>query len=112
LRSRPLGLEAKRYQLIAEMERLALLKHEQRNLNEDWNEEENRRQTEAARQKRAAAERKTEEIKAARSEAALATERAEHARADVEMRTGLVTEIEQRERSLQELRIRSRWLRR
>jgi DNA repair exonuclease SbcCD ATPase subunit len=97
-------LEAKRDQLFAEMERLARLKRELRHLNEDWNGEENSRQTGAARQNRAAAERKTEEIKTALSDAALATERAERARADVEMRAGLVTEIEQGERSVQELR--------
>jgi DNA repair exonuclease SbcCD ATPase subunit len=96
-------LEVKRDQLFAEMERLGRLKRELRNLKEDWNREENARQTEATRQKRAAAERKTEEIKTARSNAALATERGERARAEVEMRAGLVTEIEQRERSLQEL---------
>jgi len=96
-------LEQKRNHLVAEMKRLASLRRELRNLNEDWNREENSRQTEAARQKLAAAERKIEEIKTARSEAALATERAEHAKTDVEMRAGLVTEIQQRERSLQEL---------
>jgi hypothetical protein len=40
----------------------ALVRRELRNLNADWNWEDNARQTEAARQKLAAAERKTEEI--------------------------------------------------
>jgi energy-coupling factor transporter ATP-binding protein EcfA2 len=96
-------LAAKQNHLLAEMERLASLKRELRNLNGDWNGEENARQTEAARQKRAAAEMRTEEIKTARSEAALAGERAEHARSEVEVRAGLLTDVERRERSLQEL---------
>jgi DNA repair exonuclease SbcCD ATPase subunit len=96
-------LEAKRDQLFAEMERLARLERELWNLNEHWSGEENARQTEAARQKRAATQRKTEEGKTARSDAALAIERAKRARADVKMRAGLVTEIEQREPSLQDL---------
>jgi len=96
-------LEAKRNRLFAEMERLTSLKRELRNLTEDWNKEENRHDTEAAHQKRAAAERKTEEIRSARSDATLATERGEHARAEVNIRAGLITEIEQHERSLHEL---------
>ncbi len=96
-------LEAKRDRLFAEMERLTSLKRELRNLNEDWNKEENRHHTEAARKKRAAAERKTEEIRTARSDATLATERGERARADVNIRASLITEIEQRGRPVQEL---------
>jgi energy-coupling factor transporter ATP-binding protein EcfA2 len=64
-------LEAKRNRLFAEMENLASLNRELRNLDEDWNREDNTRQTKEAREKRAAAERKLEELKSARSNAAL-----------------------------------------
>jgi DNA repair exonuclease SbcCD ATPase subunit len=86
-------LDAKRDQLFEQMERLAELKRELRNLEADWDDEENRRETEAVRAKRAAAERKAEEIKTAQSEATLAGERAQRARADVEARAALVAEI-------------------
>jgi hypothetical protein len=96
-------LEAKRHRLLAETERLTSLKRDLQNLNEDCNNEENRRHIEAARQKRTAAERKTEEIRTARSDAVLATERCDRARAEVNIRAGLITEIEHRKRSLQDL---------
>ncbi len=72
-------LEAKRTKLFEEMERLAGLKRDLRNLNEDWNEGENALQIATARQKRAEAERRAEEIKAARSAAELAMDKANNA---------------------------------
>jgi DNA repair exonuclease SbcCD ATPase subunit len=97
-------LEAKRNQLFAEMEHLASLNRELRNLDVDWNREDNTRQTKEAREKRAAAERKLEEHKSARSNATLAIERAERARADVEARTSLIGKIHQHKRYLEDLK--------
>jgi DNA repair exonuclease SbcCD ATPase subunit len=96
-------LETKRIRLFAEMENLASLNRELRNLDQDWNRDDNTRQIEVAREKRAAAERKLEELKTARSSATLAIERAERARADVELRSSLIGKIHGRKRSLEEL---------
>jgi DNA repair exonuclease SbcCD ATPase subunit len=106
LRDRIALLEAKRAKLFDEMERLTSLKHELRNLEADWNGEEHAKQVVAARQKRAEAERKAEEIKAARTAAELASERAERARTETEKRTRLVVEMNQIQKSVADLRLR------
>jgi DNA repair exonuclease SbcCD ATPase subunit len=97
-------LEAKRDRLLAGMARLVSLRRELRSLNEDWNKEENEHRIEIAYQKRTAAERKSEEIKTARSNAALARERAERARAESDIRASLIADIERRDASLRNFR--------
>jgi energy-coupling factor transporter ATP-binding protein EcfA2 len=96
-------LDTKRNQLLADMDRLTSLKRELWNLNQDWSSEEYACRIEAARRKRASAEKRNEEVKAARSDATLATERAARAKAEVKTRVGLITEIEQREGALRDL---------
>jgi DNA repair exonuclease SbcCD ATPase subunit len=97
-------LEAKQKQLFEEMESLASLKRELRHLDEDWDEEANRRRTAAAREKCSVALRKAERIKTARSEATLAAERAKRARADADARAALAADIGPLERVVDELR--------
>jgi DNA repair exonuclease SbcCD ATPase subunit len=97
-------LEAKRNHLYAEMERLAGLRRDLQNLEADWDGEENKRQTDAARKKHAEAEKRAEQIRTAQSEAALATERSQRARARVEARMALVAEIGELEVTVGDLR--------
>jgi energy-coupling factor transporter ATP-binding protein EcfA2 len=100
-------LEAKRTKLFEEMERLASLKRDLRNLNEDWNEEENAQQIATARQECAEAERKVEEIKAVRSAVELAAEKARNAAAKARQRADLIAEINLIEMAVQKLRLRA-----
>ena len=107
VRERIKTLEAKRVELFEEMERLASLKRELRNLDEDWSEEENTRQTVMARERRAEAERRAEEKKAARSAAELAAERAKNARAEASKRAHLVAEIKRIEETVHDVQLRA-----